>query len=580
MERADREQIEKARKLKAETAVKLKSSKPPYKEFDKADKRLSAYIRGCIKNTDGHNLYDLLAVLRFIDFYDRYLFRAEEVKKFIVFYEALKFPTQRGMGRYKMTDVQVFQTAGIFGYWYKDNPKKRVCREALLFVPRKFSKTTYVASIAIYDFLFGDADAKGFVGANSYDQAKICFDIVRKIMSELDPTMRYFRVNREQIFSLLPQRSSYIRCLSSSPSKLDGLNASVVIMDEYAQADSAALKNVLTSSMGARVNPLTLVITTASEKTDTPFVDELEIHKAILRNERSNDDYFAHLFMPDLWDKEDDPATWKKVQPHLGITVQSDFYTHEWTKAQESKDKLKEFRNKYLNIFARDEQTTWISSDLLEERFLSVDADSLRGAVCVSAADLSLKDDFSAVSYLFYSPQRVVNGSPCPFHSYTDYFLPKATIEKHANRELYKQWRDKGYLHECGEEIIDYRALAGSVLGKPWANYGIGFDPALSGEFVKIMETAPNVGSNALYPIKQTYLTFTPLVDIFYTAVVQRRITIDANPITSYCFRNVVLDENPQGLKKPIKGRAGDKIDGAISNLMCFWLFDNVKTYN
>ena len=135
MERADREQIEKARKLKAETAVKLKSSKPPYKEFDKADKRLSSYIRGCIKNTDGHNLYDLLAVLRFIDFYDRYLFRAEEVKKFIVFYEALKFPTQRGMGRYKMTDVQVFQTAGIFGYWYKDNPKKRVCREALLFVP-------------------------------------------------------------------------------------------------------------------------------------------------------------------------------------------------------------------------------------------------------------------------------------------------------------------------------------------------------------------------------------------------------------------------------------------------------------
>lgn len=73
------------------------------------------------------------------------------------------FSRPRGMSRYKMTPVQTFQVAGIFGFYYRKDPNKRVCREALLFVPRKYSKTTFVASIAIYDLLFGDANAQGFV---------------------------------------------------------------------------------------------------------------------------------------------------------------------------------------------------------------------------------------------------------------------------------------------------------------------------------------------------------------------------------------------------------------------------------
>lgn len=576
----DQEEIERAKALKEETVKFLSSFPIPFGEFDKADKRLSVYIKGCISAPHRHNLYDLLAVKKFVSFSDKYIFKYKLVKKFIIFYEILRFPNERGMSRYKMTPVQVFQTAGIFGFYYKDNPNKRVCREALLFVPRKFSKTTFVASIAIFDLLFGDANSQGFVGANSYEQAKICFDIIRKVLKDLDPTMRRFRINREQIFSLLPDKSSFIRCLSTSTDKLDGLNASLVIMDEYSNADDSGLKDVLTSSMGTRLNPLTLIITTASSKRDTPFFGDLETHKAILRGERENDDYFAHLFMPDLWDKEDERETWLKVQPHLGITIQDDFYDHEWKKAQESSDKLTTFRTKYLNLFSRDEKKVWIDTATLEDRFLSIPQEQLVRVPCVSAVDLSLKDDFSAVTYLFYSPQREVKGIPTPFHSYTEYYLPQETIETHSNRELYKRWVESGFLKVCGEKIIDYQALAGDILSKPYSNFGVGYDPAFSAEFVKVMESSPSVGADSLYPIKQSYLVFTPLVDILYTAVVTKRLTIDANPITSYCFRNVYLDENTQGLKKPIKSKDTDKIDGAISNLMCYWLFDNVKVFN
>lgn len=545
---------------------------------EQTDKRLVRYIETCISNPDEHNMYELLALKRFLQFHDKYDFKVNKVRKFIFFYEHLSFPSPDGLACYRMTPVQVFQTACIFGWYYRGEEGKRVCREALLFVPRKFSKTTFVAGVACFELLYGDANAQGFVGANSYNQAKICFDIIRGTLGALDAGMRRFRINREQITSLQPSRSAYLRCLSTSPAKLDGLNASLVIMDEYAQSPTADLKNVLTSSMGARKNPLTIIITTASNKRDTPFYANMQdIYKPILRGEVENDDIFAHLFEPDPWDNDDAPSTWRKVQPHLGVTVKEDFYEHEWRNAALSSDVLREFRNKYLNIFAIDENKVWITPETISNASAEETEEVLKGFHCVSAVDLSVKDDFSAVTYLFYSPQRMYKGRNVPFHSVTEYYLPEAVLDSHPNRELYKQWVEKGYLKICGGEVIDYRAIANDMLCKPYRNFGIGYDPAHSKDFIRIMESAPNVGAGYLYPIRQNYMTFTALVEMLDASVANGKITFDANPITGYCFRNVVMDEDRHGLKKPIKGKATDKIDGVITNLMCFWLFDNVK---
>ena len=52
---------------------------------------------------------------------------------------------------------------------------RRLVREAILFVPRKFSKTTSTASLAVNEFLFGVMNAQAYTAANSYKHAKICF---------------------------------------------------------------------------------------------------------------------------------------------------------------------------------------------------------------------------------------------------------------------------------------------------------------------------------------------------------------------------------------------------------------------
>ena len=161
------------------------------------DERLLAYARLVIGNPDDHNIWELLGLKRFFYLLDRYQWKRGRVKKFFDIYESLKFNGQNGRQSYKLTPIQCFQFANIFGFARPDG--LRLIRDAYFFVPRKFSKTTSAASLAVYDLLFGDSNSQAYVGANSYEQAKLCFDEIRNIMRDLDPGETTFRINRERI---------------------------------------------------------------------------------------------------------------------------------------------------------------------------------------------------------------------------------------------------------------------------------------------------------------------------------------------------------------------------------------------
>ena len=564
--------------LKEGVVSRLREAKIPYRRFAKLDARISEYIRECIKHPHLHNLYELLAIEVFLKKVSRYVLRDEKVRHFILFYENIKLPSSEGMVSFSLTPVQVFQFTNIF-WFYHDDGERRVVRDVLLFVPRKFSKTTSIATMAVYDLMYGDVNAESYVASNSYQQSQVCFRVISKILRWLDPSFKRFKVNREEVSNKTPGRMSISRCLSSAADRLDGLNASLVIVDEYAQADSDALKSVLTSSMGARKNPLTLVITTASDKLDTPFTEMLDAYKSILRGEVENDSVFAHVFEPDIDDEESDPATWRKVQPHLGVTVYPEFYESEYRKAQLTSGDMKAFRNKLLNIFARDDREVWIHREMVEKAFVHLPMESIRGYRAMCAVDLSVRDDFSAVTFLVYTPSRVPDGRTrvCPFHSITHYFIPEKTLDTHVNRELYRRWANDGYLTLCDGSSIDYPLIVDTILRQPLSILKIGYDPYKALEFTNLLLNTPGVGKENLEAIPQTNGSFNTSVMSFELALSQDSITFEPNPITAYCFGNAVIDEDRLENRKPVKATASEKIDGAITNLMGFWLYNHFK---
>lgn len=560
------EEKDKLRAAKVDVTARLAAMDIDRYRLPEVDSRLDEYVRMVAADPDGHNLWEQLAVLRFFGMIDKYGINLTEVQLFFDFYESLYFPGKSGHQRYKLTPVQAFQFASIFAFW---EDGRRVVREVVLYVPRKFSKTTSTASLAIYDVLYGDANAECYTGANSSDQAKKCFDVIRGCFRRLDPKERRYTVNEQQIKSRRRDRSAFAQCLTANARTKDGLNASTVIMDEFSQAKDSELLTVLTTSMGVRENPLTAIITTASDVFDGPFYEMLQGYKAVLLGEYEDDTVFAHLFEPDINDAEDDERTWYKVHPHLGVTVSINFYRQEYKKAlRDGAEAMLAFRTKLLNVYAENEQRSWISSTLARHISKPMAIDALRGRPdAMVAIDLSESDDFSAVTLGIYDAAGKI------FNFHTAYFFPAGALPGHPNEKLYRTWADRGYLHLTDGDVIDYAAIVNYVLylNQHARILGIGYDPWKSQEVINML--AASGAGNVIKGIRQTYGTFTAPVESFEHGAKTGHIFINDNPINAYCFGNAVLDSDRLENCKPIKRKHNQKIDGVITKLMCLRLF-------
>lgn len=560
------EEKDKLRQAKADVTDLLARTRIERYRLTDVDSRLDAYVREVASNPDGHNLYEQLAVARFFRMCDKYGINATEVWQFADFYESLYFPGKAGQQRYELTPVQYFQFASVFAFWVGD---KRVVREVVLYVPRKFSKTTSTASLAIYDLLYGDANAESYTGANSSDQAKKCFDVIRNCVRKLDPKERRYAINEQTVKSKRKDRTAFAQCLTANARTKDGLNASTVIMDEFSQARSSELLTVLTTSMGVRDNPLTAIITTASDVFDGPFYEMLQGYKSVLLGEYEDDSVFAHIFEPDLDDAEDDESTWLKVHPHLGITVSLEFYRQEYKNAvRNGSEAMLAFRTKLLNLYAENEQRSWISSTLARHISKPMAIDGIKGRPdAMVAIDLSESDDFSALTMGMYDAGQK------NFYFHTAYFFPAGALPGHPNEKLYRTWAERGFLILTDGDVIDYRRIVEYVL---WLNQfvrilGIGYDPWKSQEVINML--AASGAGNVIKGIRQTYGTFTAPVESFEHGAKTGHIFINDNPINAYCFGNAVLDSDRLENCKPVKRKQTQKIDGVITTLMCMRLF-------
>lgn len=564
------EEKDRLREAKVDVSERLAETPIDDYRLSEVDPRLEQYVREVAECPFAHNLYEQLAVLRFFRMADKYGINATEVQRFFTLYENLYFPGKTGLQKYRLTPVQTFQFASIYGFWHEGH---RVVREAILFVPRKFSKTTSSAALAIDDLLYGDANAESYTGANSNDQAKKCFDVIRGCMRKLDPRERRYTVNEQTIKSKRKDRTAFAQCLTANARTKDGLNASTVIMDEFSQARDNSLLTVLTTSMGVRENPLTVIITTASDVFDGPFYEMLQGYKAVLRGEFEDDSLFAHIFEPDLDDSESDEATWLKVQPHMGVTVSLEFYRQEYKNAMRNgADAMLAFRTKLLNIYAENEQRSWISSTLARSIARPMRLEAIKGRPdAMVAIDLSESDDFSAVTMGLYD----MTGKN--FHFHTAYFFPEGALEGHPNERLYRVWAEKGFLTLTKGDVIDYRAIVDYVLylNSVVRILGIGYDPWKSQEVVNML--AASGAGNVLSGVKQTYGNFTATVESFEHGAKTGHIFINDNPINYYCFGNAVLDFDKLENCKPVKRKQTQKIDGVITKLMCMRLFIDCK---
>lgn len=565
------------------------------------------YVEAVAYDSDDiHNVDEVLAVHKFLRMLSSYPFNYQKVRRIFKAYSALKFSGLDGRRHYDLTPIQSFILAATFGFMRNDDDMRRIVTEAVYFIPRKFGKTTIGAFIQTVFFFFEDANSEGYCVANSSDQAKILYNLTYDLIHQLDPGEKRIRFTATQINWKTGQaREAKVCALSAGGKTKDGLFAQLVTADEYGSAgyvkdksDMANLLHVVEGSMGPRREPLTVITTTAGRVNEGPFEIKLRGMQEILHEEAAimldgeshrlpNDWQFLMALHPDQWELDDESlqkeSVWKKVNPHLGITVQKDYYENEWKKMLLDPEKRKEQVCKLFNVFQSNAVCEWINPDVIRKLQIDTRIDDLNsddGWIVFVGQDFSKGNDLCGQSYLCW------NSVTDEFFADLDSWITEETLESNSNRLLYEQWVNDGWLHVCNGAVIDENVVCNRLieLHDHLLIRMIGYDSYDSKRFINSIESwlfSQNYNAKEMIgPVSQTFGEYnSPVEEIEYmTKVEPAKIHFSPNPMWPWQFGNCVIAEDPRTEnKKPLKRSPNAKVDNVQCLCSALSIYDKLS---
>ena len=139
-------------------------------------------------------------------------------------------------------------------------------RIALVGLARKNGKSAIGSGMALYGLFGGPAGGEVYSCAADREQARIVFGSAKAMVNASPELSRLAKVYRDAIE--VPSTSSVYRVLSAESFTKEGLSPHLVIYDELHAAPTPELWNVMTLAQAARLDALTLGLTTPGVKDD------------------------------------------------------------------------------------------------------------------------------------------------------------------------------------------------------------------------------------------------------------------------------------------------------------------------
>jgi phage terminase large subunit-like protein len=506
------------------------------------------------------------AVLRFINNIScagkgegeaRWEFREDAVEKVVNFVHKLKHFAGTYSGKhFELMPWQMFIICNLYGFYNLDGTRR--FQTCYLEMARKQGKTSLVAALSLYH-LIDDGEDGGEIlfTANSLDQARIGFRMVSGYALGYNPDKRVLKQRFKDIY--YDKTSSFIRVLAADSSKLDGYNCSLGIVDEYHSAPSSFVRDVLRSSMGMRVNPLLITITTAGFDKNLPCYELRTVTADIISGNKIDESFFGVIYSLDEKDDWHDPALWIKANPNLDVTVKAEFIERQVLQAINSPSDEVGVKTKNLNLWC-DSGKTWIADEYIIKATDHINIAEFEGMECHVGVDLSSTTDLTAVSYLFVKDDK--------YNFINYYYIPRDTLGKaqlHADTDLYREWAYHGYLKTTAGNVTDYDYITRDMLGVEEKSdiQNVFYDKYNANAWAIQCEEQ----GLPMKPFGQTTGNFNNATREFERLMLCGKVVLSDNPITRYCLRNVELRYDFNGNCKPTKDQQNKKVDGVIAML-------------
>lgn len=478
----------------------------------------------------------------------------------------------------KPFQLQPWQQAivgNLFG-WKRPDGSRRY-REAFIFVPRKNGKTPAAAGIGNY-VLYCDEEqgAECYCAAVDREQANLVFSWSKQMVA-MDPDLN--RNSKVFIRSIVRDEvGSFFKVLSADAPGKHGQNSHLVIIDELHAQPNRDLIDVLTTSTGARRQPLIIYLTTSDYHRES-ICNEKYDYACKVRDGVINDPAFLPVIYeakPD--DDWQDPAVWKKANPNFGVSLFPEYVERECRKAKDSPAYENAFKRLQLNMRTQ-QDVRWLKIEIWDRGEGDVDRDALVGHECVGGLDLASTTDIAAFVLLFREPSG-------GFIVLPHFWIPEESAVERERRDRvpYVTWANHGLLEMTEGNAIDYDVIRRQIvnLGKLYHIQQIAVDRWNAQQLSNQLQQ----DGLDLVAYPQNFQSMSPASKELERLLLTGRLNHGGNPILRWMASNVAVRTDAAGNIKPCKQKSTEKIDGIVALIMAIGRmigegeFDDKNIYN
>ena len=489
--------------------------------------------------------------------------------------------------------------------WSKEhNCYVRYFTEMDLFVARKWGKDHFVAPLICY-FLGLDKEpsAWGQIVAENSNQSLRTFEIVEKEIKNKPLNQVFKKVgSKEKKQILCSINDGKLEYLSGRIKGKDGSNPSFAVANEIHEITNFNQYNALKTGMGARKQPMMLVISSAGITPESLFESLLERNRKFLRKLKlgKNDRIFALMYGIDDEDDPADSSCWCKANPAMLTEGRPTlkFLQEQWQAMKDDPIMIYTFISKHLN---RKIGAGIYFFDMVDIKnsMTTIKTEDVFDTYAVAGLDLSETTDLTNATLLIMKEDG-------KFIILQAYFIARECLDRNSKKDKVEYAMFEMCDSKCDAvkkllvvtngSYVDQRAVMDWFV---WMRdeykisiLKIGYDRWMSKQFIelgkeygfnheKVSKEEDEVevrDDGILTAVAQGGYTLSGSIKVIKSLFADGKLKFDrTNKLLPYCFYNLKIRADANNNLTPHKAKSSGHIDGAVALFNAFVAYDRAK---
>lgn len=491
---------------------------------------------------------------------------------------------------------QAFIIGSLFGWRTADGLRR--FRRAYVEIGKGNGKSPMAAGIGHYMLsACGKLRAEIYSAATDQDQAMILFRDAVAMYERSKALLGQLETNGKNPIWQLRFRgrdgrdNSFFRPISSEKKGKSGIRPYCALIDEVHEHPDNSVIEMLRAGTKGNQDALIFEITNSGFDRKSVCRQEHEYSVQVVHGEKENDGWFAYVCALDEGEEPfEDESCWAKVNPNLGISIQPAYIREQVEEARGMPSKEGLVRR--LNFCQwTDSDVTAIPRKVWAACEGEVDPAVLHraGYRCFGGLDLSRARDLTAFTLTWVLEEKQ---DAWRFATKTWFWTPKDTLRERikTDRAPYDLWIKSGQLEAVPGPRVSYKWVAAALadlvakyepitigcdqygleqlqdqlndigVSLPCVVHPQGFNRRKIGE--RVDQERDETGAEDLV------LWMPDSINKLEAALLEKRITVEANQVMRMCATGVVYDQNRTGHRMFAKDKATSRIDGMVSLAM------------